>query len=175
MIDPWASSSVDYDKLVTIPDQTRYFYPFVNNYGVKGLTIGLDEDDGSERTMKLYVLTDSTEKFDPVPVLVNGELNLGMIPSNYDGFRFVKDVVVPQHKVFIPKTKTVDNIQWVLRDEDTVTTKLINKAKQPDILEVSAYDINYGQIDLENDIIGSYKLKDYNLLYLHLIILFHHQ
>lgn len=155
---------VDYDKLVTIPDQTRYFYPFVNNYGVKGLTIGLDEDDGSERIMKLYVLTDSTEKFDPVPVLVNGELNLGMIPSDYDGFRFVKDIVVPQHKVFIPKTKTVDNIQWVLRDEDTITTKLINKAKQPDIIEVSAYDINYGQIDLENDIIGSYKLKDYNKL-----------
>lgn len=151
----------DYDKLVTIPDHTRYFYPFVNDYGIDGLTIGLDYDDGSSRVMKLYVLTDSTEHYDPVPVLSTTVLDLGMIPSNYDGFRYVKDILVPQHKVFIPKVESVDAKHWVLRDEDAVTTKIIEKSNQPDIIEVSAYDRNHSDLDVETDIVGGYDLKNY--------------
>lgn len=155
---------LDYDNLVIIPDQTRYFYPFINDYGVPGLTIGLDNDDGSSRVMKLYVLTDSTEKELPVPVLVNGVLNLGMIPSEYDGFRFVKDIIIPAHRVYIPKVEARDLYHWVTRDEDLAVTKVINKSNMPNIAEISAYDLNHNQTDFEINILGDYKLKNFENL-----------
>ena len=140
---------MEYSKITNIPDQLRYFYPFVNEYGVDGLTLGLSHDDGSARTMKLYVLTDSTKTYAPVPVIVNGNMDAGLMPEGYDDFRFVKDINIPVHDVFIPKVKTKDNIQFVLRDEDAVRTRILEIANQPDIIEVSAYDRNYSNLDLE--------------------------
>lgn len=155
---------MEYSKLTIIEDQKRYFYPLINDYGVKGLTIGLDNDDGSARTMKLYVLTDSSKKYNPVPVLVNGNMTVGLLPPEYNDFRFVKDIQIPAHDVYIPKTKSMDNKQWVLRDVDGVRTRLVDTLGQPDIIEVSAYDRDYGELDNEINIHGGWKLKDYNKL-----------
>ena len=155
---------MEYSKITNIPDQIRYFYPFINDYGINGLTMNLAYDDGLARTMKLYVLTDSTRTYQPVPVLVTDNMDSSLLPAGYDDFRFVKNISIPAHDVFIPKVKANDNIQFVLRDEDAVRTRLLETANQPDIIEVSAYDRNYDNIDLETNIIGSYKLKDYTNL-----------
>ena len=151
----------EYSKITYIDDQLRYFYPFTNDYNVDGLTIGLDYDDGSERTMKLYVLTNSTKKYAPVPVLVNGDMNSGLLPSDYDGFRYIKDIVVPAHDVYIPKLVEKEDVQWVLRDADTIRTKIIPTDLQPDVIQASAYDRNYGETDEETDIVTNYKLKEF--------------
>lgn len=151
----------EYSKITYIDDQLRYFYPFTNDYNVDGLTIGLDYDDGSERTMKLYVLTNSTKKYAPVPVLVNGDMNSGLLPSDYDGFRYIKDIVVPAHDVYIPKLVEKEDVQWVLRDADTIRTKIIPTDLQPDVIQASAYDRNYGETDIEADIVTNYKLKEF--------------
>ena len=37
-------------------------------------------------------------------------------------------------------------------------------SNQPDVIEVSAYDRDYGQLDNEINIHGGWKLKDYNKL-----------
>lgn len=155
---------MEYSKITIIEDQKRYFYPLINDYGVKGLTIGLDNDDGSARTMKLYVLTDSSRKYNPVPVLVNGNMTVGLLPPEYDDFRYVKEIQIPAHDVYIPKTQSMDEQQWVLRDKNAVRTRLINTSDQPDIIEVSAYDRDYGQLDNEINIHGGWKLKDYSKL-----------
>ena len=151
----------EYSRITYIDDQLRYFYPFTNDYNVDGLTIGLDYDDGSERTMKLYVLTNSTKKYAPVPVLVNGDMNSGLLPSDYDGFRYIKDIVVPAHDVYIPKLVEKENVQWVLRDVDTIRTKIVPTDLQPDVIQASAYDRNYGETDIETDIVTNYKLKEF--------------
>lgn len=151
----------EYSKITYIDDQLRYFYPFTNDYNVDGLTIGLDYDDGSERTMKLYVLTNSTKKYAPVPVLVNGDMNSGLLPSDYDGFRYIKDIVVPAHDVYIPKLVEKEDVQWVLRDADTIRTKIVPTDLQPDVIQASAYDRNYGETDEETDIVTNYKLKEF--------------
>lgn len=150
----------DYSHITTIPDQIRYFYPYVNDYGINGLTFGLDYDDGSARIMKLYVLTNSNKNHNPVPVLVNGDMTSGYLPSEFDGFRYVKDINIPAHNVFIPKVNDKDDKQWVLRDEDTITTKIVEVFGEPDNIQASAYDRNYGTTDEETDIIGAYKLKN---------------
>lgn len=151
----------EYSRITYIDDQLRYFYPFINDYSVDGLTIGLDYDDGSERTMKLYVLTNSAKKYAPVPVLVNGDMNSGLLPPDYDGFRYIKDIVVPAHDVYIPKLVEKKDIQWVLRDFDTIRTKIVPTDLQPDVIQASAYDRNYGETDEETDILTSYKLKEF--------------
>lgn len=151
----------EYSRITYIDDQLRYFYPFINDYSVDGLTIGLDYDDGSERTMKLYVLTNSTKKYAPVPVLVNGDMNSGLLPSDYDGFRYIKDIVVPAHDVYIPKLVEKEDVQWVLRDADTIRTKIVPTDLQPDVIQASAYDRNYGETDIETDIVTNYKLKEF--------------
>ena len=84
-----------------IEDQKCYFYPLINDYSVKGLTIELDNDDGSARIMKLYVLTDSNRKYNPVPVLVNGNMTVGLLPPEYDDFRYVKEIQIPAHDIYI--------------------------------------------------------------------------
>lgn len=150
----------DYSHITTIPDQIRYFYPYVNDYGINGLTFGLDYDDGSARVMKLYVLTNSNKNHNPVPVLVNGDMTSEYLPSEFDGFRYVKDINIPAHNVFIPKVNDKDDKQWVLRDEDTITTKIVEVFGEPDNIQASAYDRNYGTTDEETDIIGAYKLKN---------------
>lgn len=143
----------DFAHLTNIPDQIRYFYPYVNDYNVNGLTFGLERDDGQARVMKLYVITDSYQNHEPTPVLVNGVMDAGYLPEGYDGFRFVKDIQVPAHNVFIPKMENPETIHWVLRDEDTITTRILETANQPDIIQASAYDTQYGVTDTEKDII----------------------
>ena len=72
----------DYDMEIAIPNTKKIFFIHIQmNYGVKGLTIGLDEDDGSERTMKLYLLETVDSTAIPVPVLVNGCINTIMLPQ----------------------------------------------------------------------------------------------
>lgn len=154
----------DYSRVTMIEDQKRFFYPLVNDYGVDGLTIGLANDDGLQRTMKLYVLTDSTQKYAPIPVLVNGDMTDGLLPEGYDGFRYVKEIIIPAHDVYIPKTEKLGTTHWVLRDEDSIRTRIINANNQPDIIEASAYDRNYGEQDNEIEIFGGYKLKNYSRL-----------
>ena len=148
----------EYDRITNIPDQLRYFYPLVNDSGINGLTIGLDEDDGSARTMKLYVLIDKSKINKPVPVLVNGLMDSGKLPEGYDEFRYVKDVEVPAHALYIPKTESIDVIHQVLKNEDAVLTRVVPTLNQPDVVEVSAYDLNYGEPDYETSITGLYKL-----------------
>ena len=92
---------MEYSKITTIEDQKRYFYPLINDYSVKGLIIGLNNDDGSARIMKLYVLTDSNRKYNPVPVLVNGNMTVGLLPPEYDDFRYVKEIQIPAHDIYI--------------------------------------------------------------------------
>lgn len=152
----------DYSHITSISDQIRYFYPFINNYNVDGLTIGLDYDDGSARTMKLYVLTDSTKRYSPVPVLVNGDMNPGLLPSDYDGFRYVKEITIPAHNVFSPKLVDKSNVQWVLRDRYGLTHTLETKLNEPLNVNVSALDKDYGQADNETDIFVGYKLKEFS-------------
>lgn len=152
----------EYSRITYIDDQLRYFYPFINDYSVDGLTIGLDYDDGSERTMKLYVLTNSSKKYAPVPVLVNGDMNSGLLPPDYDGFRYVKDIVIPEHNVFIPKLIERENVQWVLRDRYGLTHTLETRHNEPLIVNVSALDKNYGEVDNETNILSGYKLKEFS-------------
>lgn len=151
----------EYSKVTQIEDQKRYLYPVVNNYNVEGLTLGLDNDDGSARVMKLYVITNSEQKYAPLPVLVNGDMVMGYLPDGYDGFRYIKDVQVPAHNVYIPKTITSTENQWVLRDENAVKTRYLESLGEPTRVEVSAYDRNYGETDNETDIVVGYKLKKF--------------
>lgn len=149
----------DYDDEIVISDQKRYFYPFTNEYGVKGLTIGLDEDDGSERIMNLYVLTDTTHTAAPVPVLVNGTLSASMLPVGFDGFRFVKEIAIPAHEIFTPKNIEGDT-RWYLRDRDAINTEFVETMKlEPDPVYTSAYNTNYGEEDTEVNVLDHYRVK----------------
>lgn len=51
--------------------------------------------------MKLYVLTDSNRKYNPVSVLVNGNMTVGLLPPEYDDFRYVKEIQIPAHDIYI--------------------------------------------------------------------------
>lgn len=152
----------DYSSVTNIENQIRYFYPFINNYGVNGLTIGLDNDNGQQRTMKLYVLTDSRKNYKPVPVLVNGNMTTGLLPQEYDDFRYVRDIQIPAHNVFIPKTESKNEIIWTLRDRNGITYTLEDNIDEPLIVNVSGYDKNYGEPDIETDTFYGYKLKHGN-------------
>ena len=155
----------DYSTTTYISNQSRYFYSFDNDYSVNGLTIGLADDDGSARTMKLYVAVDSTKNNTPIPVLVNGNMSVSDLPEDYDEFRYVKDIEIPAHDVYIPKFIEEGDIQWVLRDEDGIRTKLIEPIGiEPNNVEVSAYDIDYGTQDVETDSVIGYRLRHFNNL-----------
>lgn len=152
----------DFEHITNIPDQIRYFYPYVNDYNVNGLTFGLEKDDGQARVMKLYVITDSYQNHEPTPVLVNGVMDTGYLPEGYDGFRFVKDIQIPAHKVFIPKMENPETVHWILRDENTITTRILETENQPDIIQASAYDLNYGEEDVETTVVARHELDNYN-------------
>lgn len=152
----------DFAHITNIPDQIRYFYPYVNDYNVNGLTFGLGKDDGQARVMKLYVITDSYQNYEPTPILVNGVMDAGYLPEGYDRFRFVKDIQIPAHNVFIPKMENPETIHWVLRDEDTIATRILETESQPDIVQASAYDLDYGKEDVETTVIARYELDNFN-------------
>ena len=67
-------------KLVRIPNQISYLYPYENDKFINGLLLN-DDDTGLEKTYKLYVLTDSTYEQDPKPVLVDGNISQNMYPT----------------------------------------------------------------------------------------------
>ena len=132
----------DYSKMVTIEDQVRYLYPFENNYGVKGCLLNY-EDDGSEKTLNVYVIMDSTGVNSPVPVLIDGSLSLSMLPEGYDSYRYVSPIIIPEHTVFQPKTDASFTTHW-LKDEGV--NYVINEHNdKPLTIDVSAWDIDNGQ------------------------------
>lgn len=149
----------DYDMEISIPTQKRYFYPYTNEYGVKGLTIGLDEDDGSERTMKLYLLETVDSTAIPVPVLVNGFLTPTMLPREFNSFRYIKDIVIPAHERFEPKNYEGEVI-WNLQDRNEINTDFAENADKPANVYTSGYDINYGEEDTFVETIDRYTVKN---------------
>ena len=149
----------NYDKEIAIPTQKRYFYPYTNDYGVKGLTIGLDEDDGSERTMKLYLLETVDSTAIPVPVLVNGTLTPSMLPNEFNSFRYIKDITIPAHERFEPKNYEGEVI-WNLQDRNEINTEFAENTDKPADVYTSGYDINYGEEDITTEKLDRYTTKN---------------
>lgn len=149
----------NYDKEIAIPTQKRYFYPYTNDYGVKGLTIGLDEDDGSEKTMKLYLLETINSTAIPVPVLVNGTLTPSMLPNEFNSFRYIKDITIPAHERFEPKNYEGEVI-WNLQDRNEINTEFAENTNKPADVYTSGYDINYGEEDTITEKVDRYIVKN---------------
>ena len=136
----------DYSKLTRIEDQIRWFYPYTNDYGVDGCLINYT-DDGTEKVLKLYVLTDSTNANQPVPVLVDGTMSASLLPEGFDGFRYVVDMTIPAHTVFDPKVTSDKKLNWVLQARKGVKSLIHVNENQPLTIDVSAYDKNFGEED----------------------------
>lgn len=86
----------DYSNYITIPNQVCYLYPVVNDYNVNGCLLNC-EDTGFEKTYNIYVIMGTKE---PRPVLVDGTINISMLPSGYNSFRYVGQITIPDHNVF---------------------------------------------------------------------------
>ena len=136
----------DYSELTRIEDQIRWLYPYTNNYGVDGCLINYT-DDGTEKVLKLYVLTDSTNTKQPVPVLVDGTMSASLLPEGFDGFRYVVDMTIPVHTVFDPKITSDKKLNWVLQARKGVKSLIHVNENQPLTIDVSAYDKNFGEED----------------------------
>ena len=136
----------DYSELIRIEDQIRWFYPYTNDYGVDGCLINYT-DDGTEKVLKLYVLTDSTNTKQPVPVLVDGTMSASLLPEGFDGFRYVVDMTIPAHTVFDPKVTSDKKLNWVLQARKGVKSLIHVNENQPLTIDVSAYDKNFGEED----------------------------
>lgn len=136
----------DYSKLTRIEDQIRWFYPYTNDIGVDGCLINYT-DDGTEKVLKLYVLTDSTNTKQPVPVLVDGTMSALLLPEGFDGFRYVVDMTIPAHTVFDPKITSNGKLNWVLQARKGVKSLIHINENQPLTIDVSAYDKNFGEAD----------------------------
>ena len=143
----------DYSKLTRINDQIRWLYPYTNNYGVDGCLINYT-DDGTEKVLKLYVLTDSTNTKQPVPVLVDGTMSASLLPEGFDGFRYVVDMTIPAHTVFDPKITSDGKLNWVLQARKGVKSLIHVNENKPLTIDVSAYDKNFGEVDNEIEIPG---------------------
>lgn len=156
----------DYSKLTRIEDQIRWFYPYTNDIGVDGCLINYT-DDGTEKILKLYVLTDSTNANQPVPVLVDGTMSASLLPEGFDGFRYVVDMTIPAHTVFDPKITSDKKLNWVLQARKGVKSLIHVNENQPLTIDVSAYDKNFGEEDnggtfniFELNGIGSYTYNE---------------
>ena len=136
----------DYSKLTRIKDQIRWLYPYTNDYGVDGCLINYT-DDGTEKVLKLYVLTDSTNTKQPVPVLVDGTMSASLLPEGFDGFRYVVDMTIPAHTVFDPKITSDGKLNWVLQARKGVKSLIHVNENKPLTIDVSAYDKNFGEAD----------------------------
>lgn len=143
----------DYSKLTRIDDQIRWLYPYTNKYGVDGCLINYT-DDGTEKVLKLYVLTDSTDANQPVPVLVDGTMSASLLPEGFDGFRYVVDMTIPTHTVFDPKITLDQKLNWVLQARKGVKSLIHVNENKPLTIDVSAYDKNFGEVDNEIEIPG---------------------
>lgn len=136
----------DYSKLTRIDDQIRWLYPYTNDYGVDGCLINYT-DDGTEKVLKLYVLTDYTNAKQPVPVLVDGTMSASLLPEGFDGFRYVVDMTIPAHTVFDPKVTSDKKLNWVLQARKGVKSLIHVNENKPLTIDVSAYDKNFGEED----------------------------
>ena len=143
----------DYSKLTRIKDQIRWLYPYINDYGVDGCLINYT-DNGTEKVLKLYVLTDSTNTKQPVPVLVDGTMSASLLPEGFDGFRYVVDMTIPAHTVFDPKITSDGKLNWVLQARKGVKSLIHVNENKPLTIDVSAYDKNFGEVDNEIEIPG---------------------
>lgn len=150
----------DYSKLTRIKDQIRWLYPYTNDYGVDGCLINYT-DDGTEKVLKLYVLTDSTNTKQPVPVLVDGTMSASLLPEGFDGFRYVVDMTIPAHTVFDPKVTSDKKLNWVLQARKGVKSLIHVNQDKPLTIDVSAYDKNFGEEDPGTSIPGS--VVDFNV------------
>lgn len=150
----------DYSKLTRIKDQIRWLYPYTNDYGVDGCLINYT-DDGTEKVLKLYVLTDSTNANQPVPVLVDGTMSASLLPEGFDGFRYVVDMTIPAHTVFDPKITLNQKLNWVLQARKGVKSLIHVNENKPLTIDVSAYDKNFGEEDPGTSIPGS--VVDFNV------------
>lgn len=150
----------DYSKLTKIDDQIRWLYPYTNEYGVDGCLINYT-DDGTEKVLKLYVLTDSTDANQPVPVLVDGTMSASLLPEGFDGFRYVVDMTIPAHTVFNPKITLDQKLNWVLQARKGIKPLIHVNQDKPLTIDVSAYDKNFGEEDPGTSIPGS--VVDFNV------------
>lgn len=150
----------DYSKLTRIEDQIRWFYPYTNDIGVDGCLINYT-DNGTEKVLKLYVLTDSTNANQPVPVLVDGTMSASLLPEGFDGFRYVVDMTIPAHTVFDPKITLDQKLNWVLQARKGVKSLIHVNQDKPLTIDVSAYDKNFGEEDHGTSIPGS--VVDFNV------------
>lgn len=150
----------DYSKLTRIEDQIRWFYPYTNDIGVDGCLINYT-DDGTEKVLKLYVLTDSTNANQPVPVLVDGTMSASLLPEGFDGFRYVVDMTIPAHTVFDPKITLDQKLNWVLQARKGVKSLIHVNQDKPLTIDVSAYDKNFGEEDPGTLIPGG--VSDFNV------------
>lgn len=150
----------DYSKLTRIKDQIRWLYPYTNDYGVDGCLINYT-DDGTEKVLKLYVLTDSTNTKQPVPVLVDGTMSASLLPEGFDGFRYVVDMTIPAHTVFDPKITLNQKLNWVLQARKGIKPLIHVNQDKPLTIDVSAYDKNFGEEDPGTSIPGS--VVDFNV------------
>ena len=96
----------DYNVYITIPNQTSYLYPVVNTDDVNGCLLNC-EDTGLEKTYNVYIITGIK---DAKPVLVDGTINVSMLPEGYDNYRHVGTITIPDHNVFKPIKAPTANV-----------------------------------------------------------------
>lgn len=104
----------DYSVYITIPDQISYLYPVINTDDINGCLLNC-EDTGLEKTYHVYIITGIK---DVKPVLVDGTINVSMLPEGYTDYRHVGTITIPAHNVFkpikAPTANVASNTQKVL-------------------------------------------------------------
>lgn len=96
----------DYNTYITIPDQVSYLYPAINTDDLNGCLLNC-EDTGLEKTYNIYIITGVK---DVKPVLVDGTINISMLPEGYDNYRHAGTITIPAHNVFKPIKAPTANV-----------------------------------------------------------------
>lgn len=115
------SSSVCYPLQITFPEGSIYSYVYNKQINYKSKSVYFydytDEfdypvidyvDDGSEVTMKMYAVYSETKC---EMVLLKRTMTSSDIPSGFTDFIYIKDVVIPEHKLFTYGQKTTE-VSW---------------------------------------------------------------
>ena len=130
----------------SISGQICYIYDFVNDFNVNGCLLNYT-DTGDEKQYNIYVLIDSLNIKQPVPVLVDGYMSGGLLPEGYDKYRFVNEITIPRHNLFIPKLDNNLQLHWILSNMDNVIGVTTLYEDKPLNIDISASDLNYGESD----------------------------
>ena len=150
---------VSYEERVNIPLTLSYLYPVNNEYGVKGCLLN-SEDVSTEKTYNFYLILDSTGCHEALPVLVDGAISALMYPYGYDSNRYITQVTVPAHDVFIPKVDENKDVHWVLKERKGINYNVNITDSEPLTVDVSAFDKNFGDVDNETIEDGGLVFKD---------------